>query len=400
MKKIIKYITIIILIFLIGISIYILYQDYRIKHAKIKVELIDNLDIEVYSDIKLKDLIKKINGKLIENKRINTKKIGKKEINFKYINEENIKVSYTFHINIVDKTKPLIYGPSTITLYKNSLKDINKKFFCGDNYDNEPTCEIKGKYDINEIGTYNLTYLAKDSSNNESKINFKLNIIESNNINETNKEKATETYYKDIVKNYKKKNNKIGIDVSKWQGDIDFKKLKEENVEFAFLRVGAQTEINGEYYLDTKFIQNIEGFNQVNIPVGIYFYTKATSDKEAIKQAKWIIKKIKNYKIELPIVFDWENWDNYRDYNLSFYSLSKMYHTFEKEINKSGNKAMLYSSKNYLEKIWKTKDDNIWLAHYTNKTNYEGKYKVWQICDDGIIDGIKENKVDIDIMYD
>ena len=61
---------------------------------------------------------------------------------------------------------------------------------------------------------------------------------------------------------------------------------------------------------------------------------------------------------------------------------------------------MLYSSKNYLEKIWKTKDDNIWLAHYTNKTNYEGKYKVWQICDDGIIDGIKENKVDIDIMYD
>ena len=142
MKKIIKYIFIIIIMFLIGISIYILYQDYRIKHAKIKVELIDNLDIEVYSDIKLKDLIKNINGKLIENKKINTKKIGKKEINFKYINEENIKVNYTFHINIVDKTKPLITGPTTITLYKNSNIDINKKFFCGDNYDDEPVCEI------------------------------------------------------------------------------------------------------------------------------------------------------------------------------------------------------------------------------------------------------------------
>ncbi|MBR2841151.1 MAG: hypothetical protein IKF01_04785, partial [Bacilli bacterium] len=80
MKKIVKFIVIIMLIFLIGLSGYKLYQDYRIKHAKIKVELIDNLDIEVYSDIKLKNLIKNINGKLIENKKINTTKIGKKEI--------------------------------------------------------------------------------------------------------------------------------------------------------------------------------------------------------------------------------------------------------------------------------------------------------------------------------
>ena len=169
MKKLIKIIFILILITLIVLSSYLLYKSYRIKHAKIKVELIDNLDIEVYSEIKLKDLIKNINGKLIENKKINTKKLGKKEINFKYINEENLKVDYKFKINIVDKTKPLIYGPSTIELQKNSNEDIDKRFFCGDNYDDKPKCEIKGNYDKNNIGTYNLTYIGKDSSNNESK---------------------------------------------------------------------------------------------------------------------------------------------------------------------------------------------------------------------------------------
>ena len=394
MKKLIKIIFITILITLICLSSYLLYKSYRIKHAKIKVELIDNLDIEVYSEIKLKDLIKNINGKLIKNKKINTKKLGKKEINFKYINEENLKVDYKFKINIVDKTKPLIYGPSTIELQKNSNEDIDKRFFCGDNYDDKPKCEIKGNYDKNNIGTYNLTYIGKDSSNNESKLDFKLNIIENKKQNKINN---TLTQYEDIIKKHKNKNTKIGIDVSKWQGDIDFKKLKEK-VEFVFIRVGVQTKINEKIYLDTKFKQNIEGFNKEKIPVGVYLYTKAHSNKEAKKQAKWIIKQIKDYKVDLPIVFDWEDWNNYREYNLSFYHLSQIYKTFEKEINKNGYNSMLYSSKNYLEKIWYINDKNTWLAHYTEKTNYKGKYKIWQICDNGIIDGIN-TQTDIDIMY-
>lgn len=398
MKKTVKNFVTIMIILVMTLSGYKLYQDYRIKHAKIKVELIDNLDIEVYSNIKLKDLIKKINGKIIENKKINTKKVGKKEISFKYINEENLKVNYKFNINVIDNTKPLITGPTNITLYKNSNVDISKKFFCGDNYDDKPVCEIIGQYDQNNIGTYYLTYKAIDSSKNESKIDFKLNIIENNNNTNTKIKENTKTYYQDIINNYKTKNTKIGIDISKWQGDIDFKKLKEAKIEFAFIRVGVQTDIDGTYYLDTKFKQNIEGLNKENIPAGVYFYTKVTSKKEAKKQAKWIIKQIKNYKIKLPVVFDWENWDNYRDYNLSFYHLTQLYETFKKEIEKNGYEAMLYSSKNYLEKIWYNPKGNIWLAHYTDKTNYKGKYKVWQICDDGIIDGINSS-VDIDIMY-
>ena len=390
MKKIYKNILIIIILLLSIFAIYILYEAYRIRHAKVYVKLANNLDIEVYSDIKISDLIKKINGKIIDNNKINTNKIGKKEINFKYINDENIRINYKFNINIVDKIKPKILGPDIIKIEKNSTEDISKRFICVDNYDDNPKCEIIGNYK-NEIGTYYLTYKAVDKYKNENNKKFILNIVESNTKNSI----KTKTYFEDVIKNYKRKNTKIGIDVSKWQGDIDFKKLN--GVEFVIIRVGVQTEVNGQYYLDSKYKRNIEGFSNENIPVGVYFYSKADSSKEARKQAKWVVKQIKNYKIGLPIVFDWENWQDFNDYQLSTYHLTNMYDVFKEEVNKKGYNSMLYSSKYYLENIW-LKRDNIWLAHYTEKTDYNGDYKIWQICDDGVIDGINGN-VDIDIMY-
>ncbi len=401
MKKIMKIIIIIVLISLLMFLIVSLYNDYRIKHAKIIVETIDNLDIEVYSNIRLKDLIKNINGKIIKNKKINTNKIGPQEITFNYINEENIKVSYSFNINVVDITPPTISYTKNLTFYKEAKIDLKDKFFCGDNYDDEPTCEIIGDYNLNEIGNYNLKFEATDNSNNKVENNFILHIIEKPSSKENNNTmaKPKETYFSNIKEKYKTDNTKIGIDVSHHQKNIDYQKVKKAGVEFVFIRVGSQKGKNGEYYLDDKFKENIEGFNKVGIPVGVYFFSYADSNKEAIKQANWVIKQIKKYKIDLPVVFDWENWSKYREYNLSFYHLTKMANAFIDKIEDNGYQGMLYSSKNYLEKIWFKTNTNIWLAHYTEKTNYEGEYKVWQICDDGKIDGINDNMVDIDIMY-
>ena len=70
------------------------------------------------------------------------------------------------------------------------------------------------------------------------------------------------------------------------------------------------------------------------------------------------------------------------------------------ESEKAGSKGMLYSSKNYLETVWYPVKYPIWLAHYTDKTNYQGKYKLWQLCNNGKIKGIEENLVDINIMYE
>lgn len=393
MKKYIK-ITLFVLVSIFFVVVSLLcYNDYRTKHAKIVVETIDNLDIEVYSDIHIKDLIKSINGRIINNKKVNTDKLGKKKIKFKYINNDNIKVNYSFNINVVDKTPPVISDTNSINVLKGYNGDIKNRIFCADNYDSNPVCKIEGDYDLNTTGSYHTIFRATDSSNNISSHEIIINVIESNsNIG------STVTNYNDIYNSFKNKNTKIGIDISYHQKEIDFNKLKSSNVEFAFIRVGYGYNKEGKNILDENFVKNIEGFNSVKIPVGIYFYSYAENTKEAKKQAKWVLKQISNYKIDYPIVFDWENWNNYNDYHLSIHQLNKIADTFINEIEKKGYEGMLYSSKNFLKYVWNENDYDVWIAHYNENYNYENDYKMWQICDDGKIAGI-ETPVDIDIMY-
>ena len=393
-KKII--ITTIILIILSTLSI-IIYNKWRIANAKIIVELVDNLEIEVYSDTKLSDLIKSINGKLIDDYEINTNTLGVKPIDFNYINDDDIKVSYSFNVKVVDKTPPVIFSSNTLTITQGSESNLEKELFCGDNYDDKPKCEIIGNYDLSQVGNYVLTFVGTDSSNNISTQEFLLTVKEKN--TSSTSTKVNEKDFSDIVNKYKSDKTKIGLDVSKWQGDIDFEKVKNAGVEFVFIRVGTQKGIGGEYILDPKFEQNITGFQNVGIPVGVYFYSYANSTKSAKEDANWVIRQLQNYNLELPVVFDWENWSFYQEFNKSFYNLTQMANTFLSTIEKNGYKAMLYSSKNYLEKVWLETKYPIWLAHYTEKTNYQGTYKVWQLTANGKVQGISGN-VDINVMYD
>lgn len=396
MKDIQKVIIVVLLLILVVIVSLFLYNNYRIKYAKINVKTIENLNIDVYSKVKLKDLIKSMNGKLIKNKTINTTKIGKQPIKFEYINDENIKVSYSFYINVVDRVAPIVSEIKSLTLTKGYDGKVENKIFCADNYDDNPKCEIIGDYNLNEIGSYNVTYKATDSSNNITSIPLTINIIEKENNSEP--QEPTITNFNDIKTKYKKENTKIGIDVSYHQKDINFQKVKDAGAEFVFIRVGYGYDKKGKNVIDENFIKNIKGFNKVGIPVGIYFFSYAENGKEAKKQAEWVLKTIKKYKVDLPIVFDWENWSNYQDYHLSLYHLNDLANTFIKTVENKGYKGMLYSSKNYLKYAWND-NYNVWIAHYNDKANYEGMYNLWQICDDGQIDGINTS-VDIDIMYE
>ncbi len=395
-----KVIILIITIVLIIISI-TFYNYYKINHAKKIVEL-TTTEVETFSSVKLKDLISTINGKIVDNKKIDTTKIGKQEITFHYITDKNIKVPYTIEINIVDKTPPLIYQSSKYSVTVNTTKkELEESLFCGDNYDPNPKCTIEGDYDLNTTGEYNVTFKGVDSSNNISTHSFILKVKEkSNNKNTSSNSSYTDyTSFNDIVKEYKNNNTKIGIDISHWQGKIDYKTVKSSGVEFVYIRVGRGNGIGEDYVLDDKFEEYIKGFNKVKIPVGVYFYSNANSKEDAIKEAKWVLSKIKKYQVDLEIVFDWENWDYFQEYDLSFFSLTETAKAFINTVEKAGYKGMLYSSKYYLENIWLPLKSNIWLAHYTNQTNYEGQYQVWQICDDGKVDGIADNLVDINIMY-
>lgn len=392
MKK--KIIITILLLTLLSISGYKLYSYLRVKNAKIEITLKDDLSLEFNDKKKVSDYIKSINGKIVNDYTINANKLGKKEVKFQFVNNENIKLNYSFQIEVKDTTDPVIWLNTIYSIPKNSENNLINQILCGDNYDNSPLCEIIGEYNLNNTGDYPLTFKATDSSGNVTSKEFTLKVYEPQNT-QTKKEE-TKTYFSDIVTNYKTKNTKIGIDVSRWQGNIDFKKIKESGVEFIIIKVGG-TDKNGKRYLDSKFIQNIKNANKYGIDAGIYFFSYAKDNKQAKSDAKWVIKQIKKYDISLPIAFDWEDWSEFNSYNLSFFGLTSLAEEFLQTIEKAGYKGMIYGSKNYLENIWlKTKYD-IWLAHYVKQTDYKDNYKIWQICDDGIIDGI-EGFVDIDIM--
>ncbi len=394
MKKKIIIITLLLVISIVGgIN---LYKFIRIKTAKIEIDLKENLNIDFNDKVRVSDYIESINGKIVNDYLIDTSELGKKVVEFVFINEQGIKLKYKFNVNIVDTKEPVIWLNTSYRVKKgNTFKASD--ILCGDDYDPEPNCYIEGDYNTDIVGEYPLVYKAIDSSGNMNEEKFILKVYEPQ-PRVGNNSKVEYTKFSDVIKEYKTSNIKIGIDVSAWQGDIDFEKLKKAGVEFVIIRVGGTKGTNGEYFLDKKFIQNISSANKYNIPVGLYFYSYANSRESAIRDAEWVREQIKNYKVDLPIAFDWEEWSSFNEYNLSFFELSKISEVFLETLGKYGYKGMLYSSKSYLEYIWFPTDYDIWLAHYTEDTDYQGKYRFWQLCDTGRVDGIKGN-VDIDIMY-
>lgn len=400
-NKIIIIGVIVLLIIFVGVGSllgYKAYQQWRIANAEIIVELNDNLEIDVFSDVKLSSLIKSINGELVKDFSINTKKVGKQAVKFQYINDDDIKINYTFEIDVVDRIAPLIFSSKSFSVTKGYSGNLAEELFCGDNYDNNPKCELVGYYDYNTVGSYPIAFLGTDSSGNVSRTDFTLNVKAPSTGSSSGGGSSSYINFSGVVNEHKTFKTSIGLDVSRWQGDINFQKVKDAGVEFVFIRVGSQRGVDGEYYIDPKFERNIKGFKEVGIPVGIYFYSYANSKANAKKEAKWIIEQLKPYKIDLPVVFDWENWSFYQEFNLSFYSISEIAKTYLNEMEKAGYEGMLYSSKYYLENVWFKQKYPVWLAHYTTKTNYQGEYKVWQMCSNGRVDGIYGD-VDINIMY-
>ena len=386
------------LVIIIGIGSYFLINYLRVKNAVIKVTLDDTLETEFLSDVKVSDFISDINGTIVDDYVIDTTDIGKKKIEFEYINDDNIKVKYNYEINVVDNVTPLIWLNNSYTVNVGSDISLTDKILCGDDTDPNPTCEVIGEYNMNEAGTYPLVFKATDNSGNVTEKEFNLIVREPKSSGTSSGSVSTKTLFSEVVDAHKTENTQIGIDISKWQGDVDFNALKEAGVEFVIIRVGTSSGINGENLVDSKFEQNINGANKAGIPVGIYFYSYANSEDRAISDALWVLEQIKEYKVDLPIAFDWENWSFYNEFNLSFFGLSSMADSFVKTVRDAGYEGMLYSSKNYLEDIWFKGDYPVWLAHYTTKTNYEGDYEFWQLCNNGRVAGINGD-VDINIRY-
>lgn len=205
--------------------------------------------------------------------------------------------------------------------------------------------------------------------------------------------------------------NVLGIDVSKWQGNIDWAKVKASGIKFAMIRIGFRGE-DGVIYKDSYADYNIQNAVKNGILVGIYFNSTAISESEASEEAVYTVNAIQGYKISYPVVYDCEG------FNLSSSRMNSLTNTqrtnnalaFLKYVNSSGYDAMTYSSTSELENSssWNTSSlakYKIWVARYPATTYpdikvppYSGKYNMWQYTNKGSVSGISGN-VDLDIAY-
>ena len=189
----------------------------------------------------------------------------------------------------------------------------------------------------------------------------------------------------------------LGIDVSFWQGDIDFEAVKDAGAEFVIIRM-AYSDLETEIDLDSKFNQNLKAAKDAGLLVGVYIYTSANTKEEAIKQAKFIKKNLNKVKLDFPIVYDFEDWGDFNTLKMNSHDLLERVNEYKSILKEDGYDMMIYGSKWYLENVWLPYDYDTWLAHYTDETDYQGDYILWQVTNDGLIDGIY-GYVDLDIYY-
>ena len=200
-------------------------------------------------------------------------------------------------------------------------------------------------------------------------------------------------------------NEYSGIDVSKHQGNIDWKKVKNAGINFAMIRGGYRGYTEGYINEDIKFKDNVKNAYENGIKVGIYFYSSAVNEIEAREEAEFILNLINKYNIKsyitYPIAIDIEDFEDTRNYSLSIQQRTNIVKTFCEVIKNNGLKPMVYSYTYFLETkldMNKLINYDTWIADYYGNTWYKRKYTIWQYSDKGNIDGI-EGDVDLNYSY-
>lgn len=198
-------------------------------------------------------------------------------------------------------------------------------------------------------------------------------------------------------------NKKVGIDVSKWNGEIDWDKAKNAGVEFAIIRAGYRGSKSGSLVEDPYFHTNMKGAAASGIPVGVYFFTQAVNEVEAVEEASAVLQLVKEYQMTYPIYIDSEGagGDGRAD-GLDAETRTLVCEAFCRTVSNAGYQAGVYASRNWLNHNLYTdrlEQYQTWLAEYRSVPLYQGYYQMWQYTSKGKIDGIKGN-VDINIRYE
>lgn len=194
----------------------------------------------------------------------------------------------------------------------------------------------------------------------------------------------------------------LGIDVSKWNGEIDWEVVKAEGVDFAIIRCGYRGSSSGWLIEDPYFYRNLTEAKKAGIKVGLYFFTQAINQVEAVEEASMVVTLLGETTLDYPVFIDTEGaGGNGRADNLDAATRTAVVNAFCQTIQNAGLDAGVYASRNwYLNNLYVDKMDapNIWLAEYRQTPLYEGRYDMWQYTSSGAVAGI-EGRVDLNISY-
>lgn len=189
------------------------------------------------------------------------------------------------------------------------------------------------------------------------------------------------------------------IDISTFQKNVDYQQVKDDGVQGVILRIGHTGYSNKDMVKDALFEEHYKGFKKVGLPIGVYWFSRATTILEAINEAKKTLEFLKDKTIELPIFWDTEDtvYQNKIDkYRLTSVALAYLDHIYLK-----GYKVGTYASTHWLNTrldMSKLEHYEVWVAQYSSKVTYKGRYDMWQYSSVGRVKGIKGN-VDMNICY-
>lgn len=197
---------------------------------------------------------------------------------------------------------------------------------------------------------------------------------------------------------------KVGIDLSKYNGTVDWEKVKEDNIDFAMLRIAARGYENGTMILDEKFVEYAQGAKMNDIPIGVYVFSQATSDVEAVEEANYAVGAITNFDVRYPIAVDIEVApdNSYRTCNVTAKDRTHYAKLFCDTVASYGYHPIIYAKRDLLISGINLEDlqgYDIWLADESVPTDFPYRFNMWQYDTRGSVAGIDTN-VDIDLSFE
>lgn len=193
-----------------------------------------------------------------------------------------------------------------------------------------------------------------------------------------------------------KKISYVGIDISKHNGSVNFRSLKAAGIDYVMLRLGARGYSTGQLSLDDNFVENIEAAVEAGLDIGIYFYSQAINQEEAVQEVNFIVQNLEPYRanITYPVAFDMENVSNdkARIDELSRDDKTTITASFLSGVQAAGYNPMIYGNKEWLIKnidLAKLQDYDIWLSQDQDIPDYPYQFAMWQYTTTGVVNGVK-----------